>query len=64
MPTALDLRPYAGQWIAEGKYGDVITSAPSLDELEAKLIQEYGFTENNLPPVMRVPEDAAGSFLL
>jgi hypothetical protein len=64
MPTAVDLRRYAGQWIAQDKRGVVIAAAHSLTALERKLIQEFGYKENDLPAIMRVPEDGTATLLL
>jgi uncharacterized protein DUF5678 len=63
MPTAIDLRPYAGQWIAEDAYGEVIAASDSLTELERKLV-EKGYAEDKLPAIMRVPDDGSQSLLL
>jgi len=64
MPTAVDLRRYAGQWIAQDKRGVVIAAANSLDALERKLIEDFGYKENRLPAMMRVPEDGTATLLL
>ena len=64
MPTAVDLRRYAGQWIAQDKRGAVITAAHSLDALERKLVEQFGYKEDNLPAMMRVPEDGTATLLL
>lgn len=64
MPTAIDLRPFAGQWVAEDKDGNVIASDRSLPELESKLVREHGFSEKTLPPIRRVPESDSTIFVL
>ena len=63
MPTAIDLRPYLGQWIAENKYGEVIDSAPTMDELEQNLVSRHGCKPDALPPMRRIPEDGSSIFL-
>jgi hypothetical protein len=63
MPTAIDLRPYAGQWIAEDANGELIAASSSLAELEQKLI-EKGFAEERFPAIMRVPDNGSQSLLL
>lgn len=64
MPTAVDLRSYAGQWIAVDKYGEVIDAAPALDELEQRLVSRHGCSPKALPPIRRVPEAAESSVFL
>jgi len=63
MPTAIDLRPYAGTWVAQDEHDEVIESAPTLDELEAKLLRA-GFSEDKLPAIIRIPETGSDSLLL
>jgi hypothetical protein len=64
MPTAIDLRPFAGQWVAEDRDGEVIAADKSLAELESKLIKEHGFTKETLPAIRRVPESDSTIFVL
>jgi Family of unknown function (DUF5678) len=35
--TVVDLREYAGQWIAQDPKGEVVEAAPSYPELEGRL---------------------------
>jgi hypothetical protein len=63
MAIAIDLRPYAGKWIAQDYDGEVIASAGDLVALERHLIKE-GYTEDDLPQTRFVPEEGICSFLL
>lgn len=63
MAVALDLRPYAGKWIAQTDKGEIV-GADSLAALVVKLLEEFGYGENRLPAIEHVPEDLTATFLL
>jgi hypothetical protein len=63
MAVAIDLRPYAGKWVAQTSEGEVV-AADTLDGLEKELIEKHGYTEDRLPAIEHVPEDGSASFLL
>jgi hypothetical protein len=63
MPTAVDTRAYAGQWVAQDKEGDIIAVAPDLEQLEKALLAA-GFSEGKFPAIMRIPDKGSDSLLL
>lgn len=64
MPTAIDLRPYAGLWVAEDEHGNVIAADSSLSNLRIKLVKDFGFTAETLPATRRVPDSDSTIFVL
>ena len=63
MAVAIDLRPYAGKWIAQTRDEEIV-AADTLDALAKALIEKHGYSEDRLPAIEHVPEDGSASFLL